>query len=269
MTVWFLSVGIYEGISWYSGGSYPLYRSYNPNAKAGAHNYTTNWNEANMLASSGWNDEGISWYGVGVGQSYNPSGTAHKDSLGYTVFTQQDPAWTYKAFGSDTIGSSGCGLLSVLMASNALQGQNLTPNDIIDWANAAGTFPFTDRGESTIPIAQHLGLTTQVLFDNPGHGEGTAAQIGQITQILRSGGMVLISGKSDPAYAPYNSEQMSPFTSGGHYIVIKNLTADGKWMIFDSNDSIHPLEAGLSNNLKYNPTDIMRDQGYYAIGLSR
>ncbi|MDR2975865.1 MAG: hypothetical protein LBV19_00945 [Streptococcaceae bacterium] len=259
----------YEGISWYSGGEIPLYRSYNPNAQAGAHNYTTSQNEANMLAGAGWSSEGISWYGVKQGQGLNSNGEPHKDILGYHILTQQDPAWAYKTFGSSTVGSSGCGLLSVIMAADALQGRNLTPNDVIDWANSTAAFPFEDRGESTIPIAQHLGLKTQVLFDNPGHGQGTSGQIEQINQILRSGGMVLISGKSVPAYAPYGDGQLSPFTTSGHYVVIKKLTADGKWMIFDSNDAIHPLDAGLNNNLSFNPTDIMRDQGYYAIGLTR
>lgn len=259
----------YEGISWYSGGSIPLYRSYNPNALAGAHNYTTSMAEANNLTNAGWRNEGTAWYGVGVGQGLNPNGLPHNDSLGYTVLTQQDPAWAYKAFGSSTVGSSGCGLVSVLMAADALLGQHFTPNDVLDWANSAGAFPFEDRGESTIPIAQHLGLNTRVLFDNPGHGQGTAAQIEQINQVLRSGGMVLISGKSVPGYAPYSNGQLSPFTSAGHYIVIKKLTADGKWMIFDSNDAIHPLDSGLNNNLTFNPTDIMRDQGYYAIALTR
>ena len=61
----------YEGIGWYSSDtnrSYPLYRQYNPNAKAGAHNYTLNSNEKDMLVRAGWHDEGLAWYGVGPGE---------------------------------------------------------------------------------------------------------------------------------------------------------------------------------------------------------
>lgn len=65
----------YEGIGWYSfeGTSevnptgvtpdpIPVYREYNPNAKAaGAHNYTTNEAENDFLVSVGWLEEGIAW----------------------------------------------------------------------------------------------------------------------------------------------------------------------------------------------------------------
>ena len=54
-----------EGISWYSGGSKPVYRLYNPNAKgAGAHHYTLSKAESNHLVSLGWKYEGIGWYAV-------------------------------------------------------------------------------------------------------------------------------------------------------------------------------------------------------------
>ncbi len=71
----------YEGIGWYSAKPYsstpatsaasrqvtnysiPVYREYNPNAKAaGAHNYTISENENDVLVSLGWLDEGIGWW---------------------------------------------------------------------------------------------------------------------------------------------------------------------------------------------------------------
>lgn len=55
----------YEGIGWRSGGSVPLYRQYNPHAKAGAHNYTTSKAENDSLVRAGWRSEGVGWYGVG------------------------------------------------------------------------------------------------------------------------------------------------------------------------------------------------------------
>lgn len=42
----------------------PIYRAYNPNAKAGAHNYTPNKAEQDHLVALGWRDEGIGWYGT-------------------------------------------------------------------------------------------------------------------------------------------------------------------------------------------------------------
>lgn len=41
----------YEGVGWYSDPAekYPVYREYNPNARAGAHNFTTCLTEYNNL----------------------------------------------------------------------------------------------------------------------------------------------------------------------------------------------------------------------------
>lgn len=45
----------YENIGWRSGGSLPVYRLYNPNAKkAGAHHYTLSKPEADQLVRAGW-----------------------------------------------------------------------------------------------------------------------------------------------------------------------------------------------------------------------
>ncbi len=38
-------------------------RQYNPNAKAGSHNYTTSKKENDYLIAHGWREEGIGWYG--------------------------------------------------------------------------------------------------------------------------------------------------------------------------------------------------------------
>ncbi|WP_303975211.1 hypothetical protein [Streptococcus merionis] len=54
-----------EGEGWKSGGTVPIYRLYNPNAKkAGAHHYTTSTGERDFLVNLGWKNEGIGWYGM-------------------------------------------------------------------------------------------------------------------------------------------------------------------------------------------------------------
>ena len=56
----------YERIEFYAADStgVPVYRAYNPNAKANNHNYTTNPAEQQMLLKNGWKNEGVSWYGA-------------------------------------------------------------------------------------------------------------------------------------------------------------------------------------------------------------
>ena len=44
----------------------PIYRLYNPNAKAGAHHFTVDGAERDMLVSVGWKDEGIGFYAESI-----------------------------------------------------------------------------------------------------------------------------------------------------------------------------------------------------------
>lgn len=46
-----------------------MYRLYNPNARSGSHNYTTNGSERDWLVSLGWRDEGLAWYALGPGRA--------------------------------------------------------------------------------------------------------------------------------------------------------------------------------------------------------
>ena len=53
-----------EGIVWYSDDlkTAPVYRVYNPNAKAGAHHFTKSQDEVKKLVKAGWQDEAVAFY---------------------------------------------------------------------------------------------------------------------------------------------------------------------------------------------------------------
>ena len=61
----------FEGIGWYSDDAHTvtMFRQYNPNARSGSHNYTTNGSERDWLVSLGWRDEGLAWYALGPGRA--------------------------------------------------------------------------------------------------------------------------------------------------------------------------------------------------------
>jgi len=65
-------------VGWYSGGSVPLFRAFNPmpGPGLGQHNYTTDANEQHVITGTGpqggWNGEGIGWYGVQKGDPRAP-----------------------------------------------------------------------------------------------------------------------------------------------------------------------------------------------------
>lgn len=79
----------YEGIAWQSGGSIPVYRLYNPNARTGTHHYTLNANEKNHLVKVGWRYEGIGFYSTKApsssgGGTSNPGVTPKKVDVNIT-----------------------------------------------------------------------------------------------------------------------------------------------------------------------------------------
>lgn len=89
----------YEGIAWQSGGTVPVYRLYNPNARTGTHHYTLSAGERDSLVKIGWRYEGISWYAIGNGaeyadaNSYSPvknSNSGSNSSGGSTVGVNPD-----------------------------------------------------------------------------------------------------------------------------------------------------------------------------------
>jgi hypothetical protein len=62
-------------------------------------------------------------------------------------------------------------------------------------------------------LAKHWGLKAQAI----------GADGAKIAATLQAGGLVITAGQG-----------AKPFTSGGHFIVIRGLTADGKWKVGDS-----------------------------------
>lgn len=80
----------YEGVGWKSSKNkeVPLYRAYNPRAKAGSHNYTTSTAEQNNLKKIGWRDEGTAWYGVGAGNADSSNWPVNIEKTKQMVLTE-------------------------------------------------------------------------------------------------------------------------------------------------------------------------------------
>ncbi|MGG5369443.1 hypothetical protein [Enterococcus sp. AZ196] len=56
----------------------PVYRAYNPNAKAGTHNFTINQNEQKYLIKVGWRDEKVAFYANHESNDYFKVTVVHK-----------------------------------------------------------------------------------------------------------------------------------------------------------------------------------------------
>lgn len=152
--------------------------------------------------------------------------------VGNVVFYSQiDPRWKNDAFGktSSTIGSSGCGVTSFAMVAATLTGNNsITPKEISKlwgekgWALAGGTSwaAFEPNG-----AAKEYGLKAETIFANQG-SHFNQNTIDKITAALRAGKLVIASG----------DHKTSTLFTGPHIIVIRGVTADGKFLVNDPKD---------------------------------
>ena len=111
-----------------------------------------------------------------------------------------------------------------------LTGNRVTPDQTATYGAANGTLEKNGLGGSKWNIAEvvgsHWGLKSQDL--------GT--DITKINQILQTGGLVLSSGTG-----------ADPYTPAGHFIVIRAVTSDGKWLTgnsanFDSSKPYDPAQ---------------------------
>jgi hypothetical protein len=134
---------------------------------------------------------------------------------GFTVYSQTDPAWKDKPYSSSTIGASGCGPSAMAMIITALTGEKVTPVETSNYAAEQGMYvPGAGSSWTIGPVlAKHWGLKSRKINAN----------VAEITAALQAGQLVVTPGKGP-----------IPFTTGGHFIVIRAVTAGGKFKVGDS-----------------------------------
>lgn len=155
---------------------------------------------------------------------------------GFAIYNQFDPQWANKPFGSSTIGDSGCGPSAMAMIITALTGRIVTPADTAEYGTQIGSYVPGEGSSWSIAknFAEHWGLKATNI---PGN-------VADINTALRAGGLIVTSGSG-----------VSPFTTGGHYITIRAVTANGTWLIGDSNG-----QGGIANSSKeWDPTSLINN----------
>lgn len=145
---------------------------------------------------------------------------------GFTIYNQNDRAWKDKPYGTSTIGLSGCGPSAMAMIITNLTGTAVSPAETTAYANEQNMYiENVGSSWSVAPkLAEHWGLKATP-FSNGQVNDLKYIQknVGVITALLRAG--VLIIGAGGGA---------KPFTDEGHYIVIRGVTASGKFKVADS-----------------------------------
>lgn len=147
--------------------------------------------------------------------TFNTSKATFKTDDGFPIYIQSDPRWASAPYGSSQVGPSGCGPSAMAMIITALTGQPVTPDQTAKVAGDDGMYiPGTGSSWNVAPdLAKHYGLkATKINSD-----------VTAISNAIKSGSYVIMSGQGS-----------APFTSGGHYIMIRAVTSDGKWKVGDS-----------------------------------
>lgn len=151
-------------------------------------------------------------YVDGSGQSYE--GVTFTDGgMKVTYYNQLDERWADTMYGtSGTIGQAGCGPTSMSIVISTLTGEAHDPVELANWSVAHGhRCEGNGSYHSLIPAAaQAYGLTVQKNLGAQG-----------IVDALSSGKLVVVIMSK------------GHFTNGGHFIVLRGVTSEGKILVAD------------------------------------
>lgn len=142
------------------------------------------------------------------------NGTYPAKGMQIPLYLQTD--YSNIPYGGGSIASSGCGPTSFAMIASYLTGTTITPIDAISWCgnsyymSGVGTY-----WSYFAAAASHFGCGSVIQTDNPN----------SVLQALSQGHPVI------------SSQRAGLFTRRGHFIVLRGITADGKVLVNDPNDS--------------------------------
>lgn len=152
----------------------------------------------------------------GADEAYKDDIQMSENEMNIPQMYQHTGAWSNHPYGNGTIKSSGCALVCLAMVTSYLQDNITTPLDIVEFTGNKYYQSGAGSTWSIFPaVASHYGFNCTNL------GKGSNA----IINALESGHPVIAS--------------MGPgtFTKGGHFIVLKGITEDGRILVNDPNDS--------------------------------
>lgn len=144
--------------------------------------------------------------------------------------------YTSVVWGDTNLGRSGCGPTSLAMVMTYLTGETITPPDMIAWSGTAYLAPTGSSWEFFPAAAAHYGVGYRKVRDQE-----------SVVQALESGYPVI--AREQPG---------SFFSSVGHFIVLRGVTGDGKFLVNDPAGK-YPV------NREFTWAEIDRPQNFYMI----
>lgn len=186
-------------------------------------------------------------YVSGSGQSYE--GVMFTDGgMEVTYYNQLDERWADVMYGaSGTIGQAGCGPTSIAIVISTLTGEVHDPSELAQWSVSHGhRCEGNGSYHSLIPsAATAYGLSCEGNLDAQG-----------IVDALSSGKLVVVI------------MSRGHFTNGGHFIVLRGVTGDGKILVADpASQSRSEKEWELSIIMEESNKAAGSGGPYWAIGV--
>ena len=162
----------------------------------------------------------------------------------FVVYNQADPKWKDQKYGSSTVGAAGSGPTAMAMIIKNLTGQDVTPADTAKFASDKKLYQ--DKDGSAWTISETLASNWKLKAVNIG------ADPEKIAATLQAGGLVITTGQG-----------AEPFTTGGQFLVIRGITASGKYRVGDPGHD-------KTNDQEWEPTQLLasmkgREGSVYAI----
>lgn len=140
--------------------------------------------------------------------------TGRGNSKDVVYFSQYDSRWGSKMYGkTNTIAGAGCGPSSLAICISTLTNKTVTPPEVCEWSVKTGhRCEGSGSYHSLIPDgAAHWGV--------PCRGIGQSKK--QLVQALQGGKLVIAI------------MSQGHFTRGGHFIVLRGITSQGKILVAD------------------------------------
>lgn len=152
-------------------------------------------------------------YIEGSGQSYE--GVIFTDGgVEVTYYNQLDERWADEPYGTDNIGGYGCGPTSMSIVVSSLTEQTVDPPAMAEWTYQHGYWCSGNGSyHSLIPgAAEGFGLSCESIATDDPQAVVDALASGKLIVALMSKGH---------------------FTSSGHFLVLRGVTAEGKILVAD------------------------------------
>lgn len=179
---------------------------------------------------------------VGTGSSIECTGGSANGQ--FVFYSQYDPKWKDECYGGgttgnctySTVGQGGCGPSSVAMVVATLKDRSVTPKTVADYSTSKGWY---------VP---NVGSSWNLMRYGPEKWGLNSKEIGtnldEAISALKNGALVIASGSG-----------ATPYTAGGHLLVIRGITENGKFLLGDSNVRI-PADKARNNTAEWEPSTI-------------